>query len=61
MARGQVRRDTARDTFVTSHVSRELFERECCGYPGFITKFRVTDKSAQGNEKNDTVDFENFR
>ena len=43
------------------HVSRELFERECCGYPGFITKFRVTDKSAQGNEKNDTVDFENFR
>lgn len=56
-----MRRDSARDTFVTRHVSRELFERECCGYPGFITKFRVTDKSAQGNEKNDTVDFENFR
>merc|ERR1712048_1550173 len=28
---------------------------------GFITKFRVTDKSSQGNADTDTVDFENFR
>ena len=40
---------------------REVFERECSGYPGFITKFRVTDKSSQGNADTDTVDFENFR
>ena len=40
---------------------REIFERECSGYPGFITKFRVTDKSSQGNADTDTVDFENFR
>jgi len=38
---------------------RDVFERECSGYPGFITKFRVTDKSS-GNET-DTVDFENYR
>jgi hypothetical protein len=36
-----------------------VFERECSGYPGFITKFRVTDKFS-GNET-DTVDFENYR
>merc|ERR1719397_2475362 len=41
------------------HGDRELFERECSGYPGFITKFRVTDK-ANGNDS-DTVDFENYR
>lgn len=40
---------------------REVFERECSGYPGFITKFRVTDKSAQGPSDSDTVDFENYR
>merc|ERR1719228_1866828 len=43
------------------HADKDLFERECSGYPGFITKFRVTDKSSSGNADNDTVDFENFR
>lgn len=42
-------------------VFRSLFESECSGYPGFITKFRVTDKSAGDSTNNDTVDFENFR
>ena len=40
-------------------INREVFERECSGYPGFITKFRVTEKSS-GNDT-DTVDFENYR
>ena len=34
---------------------------ECSGYSEFITKFRVTDKSAGDSTSNDTVDFENFR
>ena len=41
------------------HADRSLFK--CSGYPGFITKFRVTDKSAGDSTSNDTVDFENFR
>jgi len=47
------------ETVMKWHGDRELFERECSGYPGFITKFRVTDK-ANGNDS-DTVDFENYR
>merc|ERR1712142_573771 len=47
------------ETVMKWHAERETFERECSGYPGFITKFRVTDKSS-GNET-DTVDFENYR
>lgn len=41
------------------HAEREAFERECSGYPGFITKFRDTEKSS-GNDT-DTMDFENYR
>merc|ERR1719328_635925 len=49
------------ETVMKWHADKEIFERECSGYPGFITKFRVTDKSSQGNADTDTVDFENFR
>merc|ERR1719347_554172 len=49
------------DSVMKWHADKDLFERECSGYPGFITKFRVTEKSSQGNADNDTVDFENFR
>ena len=38
-----------------------MYGRECSGYPGFITKFRVTDKTSQGSNETDTVDFENYR
>merc|ERR1712126_670928 len=48
------------ETVMKWHAEREVFERECSGYPGFITKFRVTDKNSSGNET-DTVDFENYR
>merc|ERR1719402_2106347 len=47
------------ETVMKWHAEREIFERECSGYPGFITKFRVTEKSS-GNDT-DTVDFENYR
>ena len=50
--------ESLRDIYQTKNF-RDVFERECSGYPGFITKFRVTDKSS-GNET-DTVDFENYR
>ena len=43
------------------HADKSLFESEGSGYPGFITKFKVADKSAGDSTSNDTVDFENFR
>jgi len=47
------------------HKSREVFEKECVGYPGFVTKFRVTtnesgEKEDPKNSK-DHVDYENYR
>ena len=47
------------------HKSKEVFERECVGYPGFVTKFRVTtnesgEKEDPKNSK-DHVDYENYR
>merc|ERR1719357_908971 len=47
------------------HSSKEIFEEECVGYPGFVTKFRVQtpnsgDNPAQ-NKGDDHVDFENYR
>jgi len=56
---GNAARDNKK-TVMKWHAERETFERECSGYPGFITKFRVTDKNSSGNET-DTVDFENYR
>ena len=32
------------------HKSKEIFEKECVGYPGFVTKFRVTTADAQGDK-----------
>ena len=50
------------DTVMKWHADRDVFERECAGYPGFVTKFRVTAPS-EGNKSNetDTVDYENYR
>merc|ERR1719266_1905320 len=48
------------ETVMKWHAEREAFERECSGYPGFITKYRVTEKSSQGTDT-DNVDFENYR
>merc|ERR1712045_976228 len=44
------------------HKSKDVFEQECAGYPGFVTKFRVTTADAQGDkDSKDHVDFENYR
>ena len=40
------------------HGSRQVFERECAFFPGFVTKFRVSNKQ---NERSDHVDYENYR
>merc|ERR1711953_485264 len=52
------------------HKSKEVFEKECVGYPGFVTKFRVTtnesgeketDQADKKNSGKDHVDYENYR
>ena len=53
------------DIVMKWHKSREVFERECVGYPGFVTKFRVAtgnegEKEDPKNSK-DHVDYENYR
>ena len=36
--------------------------QECVGYPGFVTKFRVTTADKDGKDKaDDHVDYENYR
>lgn len=51
------------------HSKRDIFEKECVGYPGFVTKFRVaTDKdkaedaaAAAARDASNHVDYENYR
>merc|ERR1719187_2015047 len=46
------------------HKDKALFEAECSGYPGFITKFKAAggeDNAASDRPLTDTVDFENYR
>ena len=45
------------------HKSREIFESECVGFPGFVTKFRVATNDTPEDAKNskDHVDYENYR
>ena len=44
------------------HADEEVFERECAGYPCYVTKFRVTTVTdgKTPNETN-TGDYENYR
>ena len=43
------------------HSTKEIFEEECVGYPGFVTKFRVADKNGANEKPDDHVDYENYR
>merc|ERR1719411_1960780 len=48
------------------HSSKDIFEEECVGYPGFVTKFRVqtpssADNGQAQNKADDHVDYENYR
>lgn len=40
------------------HSDQSIFNRECANYPGFVTKFRVSN---QFSEANDHVGYENYR
>merc|ERR1719508_197435 len=52
------------DTVMKWHADKEVFERECAGYPGFVTKFRqgvTTVTDGKTPNETDTVDYENYR
>ncbi|XP_054259118.1 THO complex subunit 2 [Macrosteles quadrilineatus] len=46
------------ETVMRWHSKKEIFEEECASYPGFVTKFRVSN---QCSENNDHVGYENYR
>jgi len=46
------------ETVMRWHSRKDIFERECANYPGFVTKFRVSN---QVSEACDHVAFENYR
>ncbi|TRY73857.1 hypothetical protein TCAL_01902 [Tigriopus californicus] len=44
------------------HSKKEIFDEECVGYPGFVTKFRVAQTEQKpGGGPGDSVDYENYR
>lgn len=51
------------DIVMKWHKSKETFDRECVGFPGFVTKFRVATIEAPEDAKNSQnhVDYENYR
>ncbi|KDR14733.1 THO complex subunit 2 [Zootermopsis nevadensis] len=46
------------ETVMRWHSEKATFEKECSNYPGFVTKFRVSN---QFSEANDHVGYENYR
>ncbi|XP_038107405.1 THO complex subunit 2 isoform X2 [Culex quinquefasciatus] len=46
------------ETVMRWHADQTTFNRECSNYPGFVTKFRVSN---QFSEANDHVNYENYR
>ncbi|CAD7086049.1 unnamed protein product [Hermetia illucens] len=46
------------ETVMKWHADQTTFNRECANYPGFVTKFRVSN---QFSEANDHVGYENYR
>lgn len=46
------------ETVMRWHSDQNIFNRECANYPGFVTKFRVSN---QFSEANDHVGYENYR
>lgn len=46
------------ETAMSWHNDQATFNRECTNYPGFVTKFRVSN---QFSEANDHVGYENYR
>ncbi|KAL5011569.1 hypothetical protein ScPMuIL_010120 [Solemya velum] len=48
----------ALQTIMRWHSHKNIYEKECANYPGFVTVFR---KGADSNNKADQLDFENYR
>lgn len=46
------------ETVMRWHKSKEIFDKECANYPGFVTKYRVSN---QYNDSLDHVGYENYR
>lgn len=46
------------ETVMRWHKSKELFDRECANYPGFVTKYRLNNQHA---DNLDNVGYENYR
>ncbi|GAB0096451.1 THO complex subunit 2 [Sergentomyia squamirostris] len=46
------------ETVMRWHADQAVFNKECSNYPGFVTKFRVSN---QFSEANDHVGYENYR
>ncbi|KAJ8978313.1 hypothetical protein NQ317_008185 [Molorchus minor] len=46
------------ETVMRWHKSKEIFEKECANYPGFVTKYRVSNQHA---DNLDNVGYENYR
>ncbi|XP_044748967.1 THO complex subunit 2 isoform X1 [Coccinella septempunctata] len=46
------------ETVMRWHRSKDVFEKECANYPGFVTKFRVSNQHA---DNMDNVGYENYR
>ncbi|XP_015117253.1 THO complex subunit 2 [Diachasma alloeum] len=46
------------ETVMRWHSEKAIFDKECSNYPGFVTKFKVSN---QFSEANDMVGFENYR
>ncbi|XP_048243407.1 THO complex subunit 2-like [Haliotis rufescens] len=51
----------ALDTIMKWHSDSAIFEKECFGYPGFVTVFRKATKDKENSNKADGLDFENYR
>ncbi|KAK9870147.1 hypothetical protein WA026_006238 [Henosepilachna vigintioctopunctata] len=46
------------ETVMRWHKSKDVFDKECANYPGFVTKFRVSNQHA---DNMDNVCYENYR
>lgn len=46
------------ETMMSWHSSKDVFDKECAQYPGFITKYRASKKYSHDLDR---VDYENYR
>ncbi|KAI0984693.1 hypothetical protein GJ496_003231 [Pomphorhynchus laevis] len=49
------------ETAMTWHSSRQIYEKECLNYPGFLTSFRYSLNASKPSHKEEKLTFENYR